>query len=203
MSALDRATRALVHLASGIAVGDSAPLQARCRAAVAAETPPLWVDELLLQSVLMVGYPRALGGARVWREIRAAPAESLEHDATAGSAEQWLARGEAVCRTVYGPNYEKLRANVRWLHPALDRWMVEEGYGRTLGRPGLDLVRRELCVIAQVAVLGAERQLHSHLRGALNAGARPPQVEAALGLAAQDAPASAPMARSLWARIAP
>ena len=32
-------------------------------------------------------------------------------------------------------------------------------------------MRREFCVVAQVMVLGAERQLHSHLRGARHAGA--------------------------------
>ena len=45
---------------------------------------------------------------------------------------------------IYGDNYAKLRESVRALHPAMDVWMITEGYGRTLGRPGLDLTRREL-----------------------------------------------------------
>ena len=56
-------------------------------------------------------------------------------------------------RQVYGDNYAKLRENVKKLHPALDTWMLVEGYGRTLSRTGLDLARREFCVIAQTAVL--------------------------------------------------
>ena len=89
-------------------------------------------------------------------------------------------RGEATCRVVYGDNYLKLRQNVRALHPALDAWMLIEGYGRTLSRPGLDLKRREFCVIAQTAVLDTPRQLHSHLRGALHAGATLEEVDAVL-----------------------
>ena len=77
---------------------------------------------------------------------------------------------------------EKLRDNVRALHPAVDAWMITEGYGRTLSRPGLDLMRRELCTVAQTAVLETERQLHSHLRGALNAGADPVQIEGVLSV---------------------
>ena len=88
------------------------------------------------------------------------------------------------------------------LHPALDRWMVSEGYGRTLSRPGLDLIRREFCVIAQVTVLEAERQLHSHLRGALNAGADPAAIAAVLDATASEAsPAAMAMARRLWERV--
>jgi 4-carboxymuconolactone decarboxylase len=67
--------------------------------------------------------------------------------------------------------------------------MVTEGYGRTLSRPGLDLRRRELCTVAQTAVLDAPHQLHSHLRGALNAGASPAELEETLALATAGMPA--------------
>ncbi len=91
-------------------------------------------------------------------------------------------RGEQTCARVYGGNYAKLRRNVRDLHPAVDRWMLVEGYGRTLGRPGLDLLRRELCTVAQTAVLRTHRQLHSHARGALHSGATFAQVDAVLAV---------------------
>jgi 4-carboxymuconolactone decarboxylase len=66
------------------------------------------------------------------------------------------------------------------LHPALDAWMITEGYGKVLSRPQLDLKRRELCVVAACAAAGQDRQLHSHLHGALNAGATPEAVGAVL-----------------------
>ena len=58
--------------------------------------------------------------------------------------------------------------------------MVAEGYGKVLGRPGLDLVDRELCIVAMLAVQDSPRQLYSHLRGALNAGATEEDVEGVL-----------------------
>lgn len=198
---LDLATQALVRLAAAIATGNEALVRERARMAVDVAVPPIWVDELVLQSILMVGYPRALIAAGIWRSVSSA-VSSFEDGTEYARWPEWRARGEATCRTIYGENYEKLRINVARLHPAIDAWMVTEGYGRTLSRPGLDLLRRELAVVAQVAVLGAERQLHSHLRGALNAGGEAAVVEAALVLALEDAGADeTKMARTLWQRI--
>lgn len=182
---LDPATRALVHLAVAIARGRDEELAARSREALAAEVPPIWVDELLLLSMLMVGWPRALGAAGVWRResgVRAAAADASASE----SLEEWRVRGEALCRVVYGAGYERLRDNVRALHPALDAWMVRDGYGRVLSRPGLDLVRRELCVIAQTAELEAGPQLLSHLKGALNAGADSTLIDGVVELLTPD-----------------
>ena len=202
MSALDAPTAALVRLAAAIATGNGQRLRIRAEEAVAAAVPVLWGDELVLQSVLMVGYPRALAAAQAWREQTGGSAAALEDGGDWSLAAEWRRRGEETCRVVYGPNYDKLRENVARLHPALDAWMVAEGYGRTLSRPGLDLARRELCVIAQVMVLGAERQLHSHLRGARNAGATDAVIEQALDEASTEAdPAAIAMARDLWSRI--
>jgi len=89
-------------------------------------------------------------------------------------------RGEQTCAAVYDGMYEKLRLNVRDLHPALDSWMVVDGYGKVLSRPGLDLPRRELCIVAACAAMGQDRQLHSHLRGALNVGVEPAVLDEAL-----------------------
>jgi 4-carboxymuconolactone decarboxylase len=81
-----------------------------------------------------------------------------------------VALGEATCGVVYGPFYDKLRHNIVALHPALDAWMIAEGYGKILSRPGLSLRIREQCVVAACVASEQERQLHSHLHGALNAG---------------------------------
>ncbi len=177
---LDDATRALVGLAAAVAQGEEPEVRDRIAEALTAGVPGLWVDELLLQSVLMVGWPRTLVAASLWRTAAQRPAEDADQDLDYSAHAAWTARGEETCRVVYGDNYRKLRQNVATMHPALDQWMVTEGYGRTLSRPGLDLLRRELCVIAQTAVLDTPRQLHSHLRGALNAGASFTQVDGVL-----------------------
>jgi 4-carboxymuconolactone decarboxylase len=166
-----------------------------------ASVPPLWVDELVLQSYLFSGFPRALNAAREWRRV--APAPSAGEDAgDPARAAEWLARGQATCAAVYGDMYEKLRRNVFELHPALDAVMVMDGYGKVLGRPGLDLPRRELCIVAACAATGQDRQLHSHLHGALNVGVSPDVLGAAIdALGPTLGPDRARSVRLLLARV--
>jgi 4-carboxymuconolactone decarboxylase len=167
----------LVRLSASLATRDPAAIRASMVAALDAD--PVAVEEVLLQSHLFVGFPDALNALGLWREISGRPASpSLGED-----PREWDGRGAEVCATVYGANYQKLRANVRTLHPDVDGWMATGGYGRVIGRPGLDLAARELCIAALLAVWNVPRQLHSHLRGALNAGASKEQVMDAIKMA--------------------
>src|SRR2546429_1697892 len=182
------ATAALVRLAGGGAGGDVPGLHRRLAAAQGAGVPPLWIDELLLQSMLVVGYPLALVAFGVWREVGGAAA-AARHAAEPLAHVDWQAwadRGAAVCRDVYGRAYHKLLVNLRALHPALEDLVLVDAYGKVIGRPGLDLKRRELATVAAIAVLGTAEQLHSHLRGALNTGASAEEVEAVLELVGPD-----------------
>jgi 4-carboxymuconolactone decarboxylase len=180
-AALDPCRRALVRLSAGLAGRDPKGLRevlATC--AEECETPE--VEEVLLQSYLFLGYPVALNALKEWRRISGAHPPRPSDDDWEG----WKGRGEEVCREVYGGQYARLRTNVRDLHPDLECWMVVEGYGKVLGRPGLDLAVRELCIGALLAVLGTTRQLYSHLRGALNAGASTEEVEDMLRVATEE-----------------
>ena len=177
---LDLPTLQLVRFAAVVAQGEGSELGERVPPLLEAQVPVAWVEEMLLQSVLMVGYPRALIALGVWRKVAGIPAPASDPGADYRNAAEWTRRGQETCATVYGDSYQNLRENIRALHPALDAWMITEGYGRTLSRPGLDLLRRELCTVAQMAVLEAPRQLHSHLCGALNAGAGFDQIDAVL-----------------------
>jgi 4-carboxymuconolactone decarboxylase len=179
---LDPQARDLVRFAAAIAQGYEPELRDRVGPLRSSQVPTIWVEELLLQSVLMVGYPRALIAFTAWRKFGGVEPPSTDPDTDYGRAAEWTRRGEEVCAVVYGENYGKLRESVRLLHPAIDAWMLTEGYGRTLARPGLELKLRELCTVAQTAVLEAPRQLHSHLRGALHAGATFGQIEGTLSV---------------------
>jgi 4-carboxymuconolactone decarboxylase len=160
----------------------------------------VWMAEAVLQSYLFAGFPRALNAMREWRRV-AGPAE-VSSDTATGDVAGWRAQGEVTCAAVYGSMYDRLRENIRALHPSLDEWMIVEGYGKVLSRPGLDLGRRELCIIAACAASGQDRQLHSHLHGALNVGVTGEVVRLALealrGLV-DDTRVNA--ARALFARI--
>lgn len=179
MSSIDEQTRCLVQIAAAIAGADEQTTRSVMESAVG-RADPAAVDEVILQSYLFAGFPRTLNAARQWRAVSgtAAPAEDASAELASGS--DWVGRGEATCRTVYGESYELLRANIRGLHPALDSWMITDGYGKVLSRPGLDLRTRELCIVAACAASGQQRQLHSHLHGALNSGASVDEIGAAL-----------------------
>ncbi len=179
---LDSATIGLIELAAAIAQGEDGDLRDQMQEAVQREVPALWVEELLLQSALIAGWPRALTAASQWRKVAGVATPEATGDLDYAVWPEWTTRGEATCRVVYGDNFTRLRESIRGLHPAFDAWMITEAYGRTMSRPGLDLKRRELCTIVQTAVLNTPRQLHSHLRGALHAGATFAEIEATLGL---------------------
>ena len=178
-TALDGETHAIVRLAGYIGAGSEAQLrEALGHAAGAARA--VWVEEVVLQSYLFAGFPRALNAAREWRRISGRAAPESDDGENFENASRWRTEGEATCATVYGPFYERLRHNIRQLHPALDAWMIVDGYGKVLSRPALDLRRRELCVVAACAAARQDRQLHSHLHGALHAGAPPAEVRDAI-----------------------
>lgn len=175
LSSLDDATRRLVRVAAVVAAGTEAEVR-DVLADAEPHVPQRWIEELLLQTYLFAGFPRALNAFREWRRRVPAPADEplpIEVD-------EWTERGPETCRAVYGSMYEKLRANIAVLHPAIDSWMIVEGYGKVLSRPGLDLPRRELCIVAACVASAQDRQLHSHLHGALNVGVAPDVVRAAL-----------------------
>ena len=201
MTALGGEDVELVRLAAVVAAGSEEALRRQVARAVASVRPE-WVEEVLLQSYLFAGFPRALNAMREWRRASGRRAPSSGDRASADVIEGWRADGERTCRTVYGRFYDRLRRNIRELHPALDEWMIVEGYGKVLSRPGLDLRRRELCIVAACAASRQERQLHSHLHGALHAGAAPEEIAAVLDAIA-DLVTSDEIARyrALWGRV--
>ena len=181
--ALTRPTRALCAYAAAMALGDLAAARAALGAARRAGTRRIAAEEAALMLMLYAGYPAALEGLRVLNEAWPGRARRTRE----GKPARWRAAGEQLCARVYGPAYARLVPAVRALHPDLAVWMIEHGYGRVLSRPGLSARDRELVTVAALAALGWQRQLVSHLLGALRVGAGEREVEAALLLGARAA----------------
>ncbi len=137
--------------------------------------------------MLYAGYPGALEGLRLLHQVWPGRTRARE----TGGPSQWRARGERLCARVYGPAYPKLVPAVESLHPDLATWMIEQGYGRVLARPGLGVRARELVTVSALAALGWERQLVSHVLGARRVGASAAAVGEALRLGAAQADAEA------------
>ena len=188
---------ALIRLASCMASRDREAIHSALNAA-ALGCDAVAVEEMILQGYLFLGYPAALNAFAAWRRISGRPADPpVDWD-----PELWERRGAEVCRTVYAGQYDNLRENVRSLHGDMEHWMVVEGYGKVLGRPGLELRIRELGIVALLAVQDAPHQLYSHMRGALHAGATPSELDAAVALARPFmSPAAIDSAEEVWARV--
>ena len=119
VAALGDEERALVRLAAVIAAGSEADIRtelARAQQDARAE----WIEEVILQSYLFAGFPRTLNAAREWRRVSGRTAPVNDEGERLDLADEWRAQGEVTCAIVYGPFYERLRVNIRALHPALD-----------------------------------------------------------------------------------
>ncbi len=161
--------------------------------------PRRFAEECALMLMLYAGYPAALEGLRVLNAAWPGRARRSSE----GTPARWRMRGAALCRRVYGNAYARLLPAVRALHPDLATWMVEHGYGRVLARAGASVLDRELVTIAALGSLGWERQLVSHVLGALRVGASAEAMREALALGAAQADARGrAVARRTWTRVA-
>lgn len=130
--------------------------------------PFIKIYETLLQNYLFIGYPSALLSLKLLKDLYPNKKKSKAADM---NLYHFRKRGEANCKKVYGNKFEKLISNVKNFSPDMAEWLVLEGYGKVLGRKGLSLKERELCIVATLAVLKFEEQLYSHINGAFRAKA--------------------------------
>jgi 4-carboxymuconolactone decarboxylase len=179
--ALPRDEARLVSLSSAIAGGEAAAVAAGAEKAVRDGASPRALYETVLQSYLFLGFPRAIEAffavGRVLDRHGGTPSAAAAID-----PEGWLLSGEALCKKVYGRNYERLVETMRGLSPDLASWMLLEGYGKTLSRPGLSVTAREYCVVAILTTTRMWRQLRSHAIGAINVGGTRPGVRRSIEL---------------------
>lgn len=162
--------RAIMGLGFSAARGDRERLR-RAFAEAADLLPVEDVEEYLLQTYLFAGFPRTINAFFVWQSwiVENGSRATLPAPETDDPVE-WRRRGETLCRIVYGADYEALQRRLARLHPALAEWTLVEGYGKVLSRQGPDPARRELAAVGALVAMRAERQLASHLRGAVHAG---------------------------------
>lgn len=134
--------------------------------------------EAVLQSHLFLGFPRMLIGMEHLAEYWPAPQAGDAGEYQGSELADWRRNGEELCKRVYGEAYEPLKRKVLGLAPELFQWMIHDGYGKVLSRPGLATMERELAICAMLMMENRAPQLHSHLRGALRVGCSKDEVAA-------------------------
>ncbi len=120
------------------------------------------IYEALLQTYLFAGFPSALISLKRLNEIVGKNKIYIGYD-----FKKYSARGEKNCRIIYGNKYDKLISNVKSFSPELSEWLIVEGYGKVLGRKGLTLKEREVCIVSILSALKFKDQIYSHINGAV------------------------------------
>lgn len=163
--------RALALYSAAIAVSEEKCLEGAVRLARGFGATVQQLYEVLLQSYLFLGFPRMLIAAGY---LGYEPPSDASVDAPNPSEmSNWYPRGRELCKKVYDSNFEKLRSRVENMAPEIFQWMLLEGYGKVLSRPGLEFPVREAAIVACLTVDNRPSQLYSHARGALNVGTPP------------------------------
>lgn len=168
-------TRALGFYSAAITLSDADCLREAAQTCLRSGVTSEQLYEVVLQSYLFLGFPRMLIAAERLMADNLAPAHENRYVVPpSGELDEWRRRGERLCRQVYANNYGALKSRVEAMAPEVFFWMELEGYGKVLSRPGLDIVDREIAIVACLMIENRPVQLHSHLRGALNVGAAAP-----------------------------
>lgn len=168
--------RRLTLLMAAIALGDWDLLREVRETAPAGEPDTEW-REAFLMSHLFAGFPRAVEAAVV---LQRAGGLGQPEPSELRAEPDLPEAGAALFETIYQDQTEAVRGILAGAHPELERWIIGHAYGRVLARPGLSAARRELLAVAALAVLGQNRQLSSHVRGARRCGASRAQLDAVL-----------------------
>ncbi len=171
----------LTLIAACQATGRPKILKGLLRWALKSDIDPGEIYEILLQGHLFIGYPKAIESFFIFNEIMGGEKEGVK--SSCGDKEDvdydlFKDRGLKIAEQIYGKNFKPVYDNIRHLSSDLASGMIIEGYGRIISRPGLDLLTRELAIVAVLTVTFMPRQLYSHIKGSLNAGANSGQIRA-------------------------
>jgi 4-carboxymuconolactone decarboxylase len=125
------------------------------------------VYEVILQTYLFCGFPATIEAMKLFRLIF----DNYNDKRKAKyEVKRFYMKGIRNCKKVYKKNFDKLQNNISKISEDLNLWMIVEGYGKVLGRKGLNLKERELINISLLIGNYYEHQLISHLKGSLNTG---------------------------------
>ncbi len=139
--------------------------------------------ELFVHLSLLLGFPAMLDGLGRLRDL-AQPDKSPAALPKEREADL-LRRGRKYFRKIYGKATERLLANLGELHVIVPTIILRDAYGRIIGRPGLKLRERELVNVVVLMIQQLDRQLYSHIRGALRIGVAPKSLRSVIILAAR------------------
>jgi alkylhydroperoxidase/carboxymuconolactone decarboxylase family protein YurZ len=159
-------------LSGAIAGRDDAAARLIMTVALDDGVKPLTLEEIILQSHLFLGFPAMIETARIFADVcdNHGRSDGLPGAYSEKDCRDWNRLGTAKIKRLYGPAFARLVRYINSFSPQILTWMINDGYGQVLSRPGASFQLRELSVVATLTVTGYENQLGAHIRGALNVG---------------------------------
>ncbi len=171
-------------------------LQRLYRLALAHGVPPQALTEGALATHLFGGFPRAIESFFALDKAGGLTAEGLEKDVRDASTR--AAEGARLFDRIYGRSSSAVRSQLRRYGPDFEEAVLHDAYGRILARSTLDAKTRELMAICALSALRLDRQLFSHLRGAVALGASHDDARSMIDLADAVAPDCGECARATF-----
>ena len=162
-------------LSAAIAGRDEAAMLLAIATALTEGVKPRTIDEIILQSHLFLGFPAMIEVSRLFADVQQTHRVSrrLPRPYALSRVQGWNRDGKAKVRSIYGTAFGRLVEYINSFSPQVLTWMINDGYGQVLSRPGASFPLRELSIVATLTVTGYENQLKAHIRGALNVGVDP------------------------------
>jgi 4-carboxymuconolactone decarboxylase len=162
-------------LSAAIAGRDDAATRLVMSMALEDGVPARSLEEIILQSHLFLGFPAMIEAARIFADVagKDRKGNNLPGAYSERDCRDWNRKGTAKIKHIYGPAFDRLVRYINSFSPQILTWMINDGYGQVLSRPGASFSLRELSVIGTLTVTSYENQLGAHLRGTLNVGVEP------------------------------
>jgi 4-carboxymuconolactone decarboxylase len=132
------------------------------------------IDEIILQTHLFLGFPAMIEASRMFADIHRPRhnKNQLPGPYSPQDCHEWNKSGTQKIKRIYGPAFDRLVPYINSFSPQILTWMINDGYGQVLSRPGVSFPLRELSVVATLTVTAYTNQLKAHIRGALNTGVK-------------------------------
>ncbi|HEY5614592.1 MAG TPA: carboxymuconolactone decarboxylase family protein [Bacteroidota bacterium] len=158
---------------------------------------PHHLVELFFHLSLLLGFPSMLDGMEKLAILGLLPRNSSRGTRT----KAYRQRGLKTLRRVYGAQTDKLLKSLKSIQPGLPAIIVEDVYGKVIARSGMTLRERELVNVTVLTIQGLNRQLHSHVRGALRVGVTPASLRDVLRFLARRYRVNVSAARELLSQL--
>lgn len=169
-------------LSAAIAGGDNKTIEMVMTSTIKSGVDLRMIDEIVLQSHLFLGFPAMIEASRILASLRQPRSASvrLPRGYSEAQCRSWNRDGIKKMRHIYGGHFDSLIRYINSFSPRILGWMINDGYGRVLSRPGLSFDQRELSIVAILTVTGYLNQLRAHIRGAVNVGLDRDLIEATI-----------------------